>query len=346
MKINGRDISLDLIRVIACVMVVAMHSPMPTEHASGPFLCALSYFCAPCIGLFFMVSGALLIPIKNDYFTFLRKRFGKIIIPTIVWSVIYILLKIYNSESQINIARTFASIPFSAQGNGVLWFMYTLAGLYLLAPILSAWLEKVQKREIQLILLLWTLTLCYPILEFWISVNTSNTGILYYFTGYSGYFLLGYYMKRYPRSISIITLLIISTLGVMLLGLLNYYDVNFDFYRLFWYLSIFVASLCCVIWKGVLWLCMKPKIIKLLRSCFSILCISSNLTFGVYLIHILIMRDFLWRCEWVLHIKNYPLQCGIITTVTLILSFVMYLLISRIPKSEWIIGYNSLYPKF
>lgn len=54
-----RDTSLDLIRIIACTMVVLMHSPMPTENANGLLLSSLSYFTAPCIGLFFMVSGAL-----------------------------------------------------------------------------------------------------------------------------------------------------------------------------------------------------------------------------------------------------------------------------------------------
>ena len=55
-----RDTSLDLIRIIACTMVVLMHSR--TENANGLLLSSLSYFTAPCIGLFFMVSGVLLLP--------------------------------------------------------------------------------------------------------------------------------------------------------------------------------------------------------------------------------------------------------------------------------------------
>lgn len=69
-----RDVSLDIIRIVACVFVVAMHSPMPSDNANGVFLVALSYFIAPCIGLFFMVSGALLLPVKEEYPTFLKKK--------------------------------------------------------------------------------------------------------------------------------------------------------------------------------------------------------------------------------------------------------------------------------
>lgn len=57
-----RDFSLDLMRTLACVMVVLMHSPMQTDSANSLILSSLSYFTAPCIGLFFMVSGALILP--------------------------------------------------------------------------------------------------------------------------------------------------------------------------------------------------------------------------------------------------------------------------------------------
>lgn len=57
-----RDLSLDLLRIVACVMVVVMHSPIPSDNSDGIILSSLSYFTAPCIGLFFMVSGALILP--------------------------------------------------------------------------------------------------------------------------------------------------------------------------------------------------------------------------------------------------------------------------------------------
>lgn len=57
-----RDFSLDMLRIVACVMVVLMHSPIPSDSANGMILSSLSYFTAPCIGLFFMVSGALILP--------------------------------------------------------------------------------------------------------------------------------------------------------------------------------------------------------------------------------------------------------------------------------------------
>ena len=327
-----RDNALDILRILACLMVVMMHSPLPSANANGPFLAALSYATAPCIGLFFMVSGALLLPVKTDYFSFLRRRFGKVAVPTLVWSLVYIALRLYYSESEINVLQSVASIPFSAQGEGVLWFMYTLCGLYLLAPILSAWFEKASKRELQLVLMLWAVTLCYPLLDFYFITNTSTTGILYYFSGYAGYFLLGACLRRYPHFVSGRVCGGIALLGVVVFLALKHFGIAFNFYSLFWYESIFIAAFGVAIWKAVKCRnCISPATQKILFT-------VSNLSFGIYLIHIMVMRYWLWNQEWILSISNYPLQCLTIALITILLSTALCLIISLIPGSQWIIG--------
>lgn len=144
---NQRDINLDITRIVACLMVITMHAPIPNENAIGIFNAALSYYTAPCIGLFLMVSGALLLPIKGNGIEFLKKRFAKIAGPTVFWSIFYIACKYFFEDTSEGIAKSFLSIPFSPQGHGVMWFMYTLAGLYLIAPIISAWLERTSKKK-------------------------------------------------------------------------------------------------------------------------------------------------------------------------------------------------------
>lgn len=246
-----RDIALDILRVVACMMVVLMHAPMPSDAASGPFLTAISYFTSPCIGLFFMVSGALLLPVRTDYVTFIRRRFGKIVIPTVIWTFVYVFVALLKDDTWAKLPRIILSMPFSAQGHGVLWFMYTLSGLYLLAPIVSPWLVQVTKREVEIVLGLWGVTLCYPLLQNFVGITEGTTGILYYFTGYAGYFLLGYYLKRWPDALPMKWSAIVAVAGPMLLAWLKYRNVPFDFYRLFWYESVFVAAYAVVLWCAV-----------------------------------------------------------------------------------------------
>lgn len=50
-----RLLYLDIIRLIACLMVIVMHAPMPGVAAEthGAFLVQSSYLTAPCVPLFF-----------------------------------------------------------------------------------------------------------------------------------------------------------------------------------------------------------------------------------------------------------------------------------------------------
>ena len=135
---SKRDFLLDVIRLVACCMIMLMHSPMSGLNTSGIILCGISYLTTPGIGLFFMVSGALLLK-RNvgcsfDTRGFLRKRFTKILIPLILGSFVGWGL------GQCGVENTKL---------GILWFMYSLAGMYLLTPILSQWLSIAHVKEIE-----------------------------------------------------------------------------------------------------------------------------------------------------------------------------------------------------
>lgn len=293
-----RDSALDIIRIAACIMVVTMHSPLPSESANGPFLVALNYMTDPCIGLFFMVSGALLLPVTKDYTTFLKIRLGKVVVPTIFWTSVYIVLKIHYHPEDINLWKSVLSVPFSAQGYGILWFMYTLVGLYLIAPILSAWLGVARKKDLQIVLALWGATLCYPVLNQWLEINNSNSGILYYFGGYAGYFLLGYYINKYATSKSIFIPSAIAATGAIYLLAAKKIGVEVNFSTMFAYLSIFVCSLTVCAW---IFFQQLHRYISISR--IQITSKLAKLSFGVYLVHIAIMRYWLWDQKWILNIK-------------------------------------------
>ncbi len=53
---------LDVIRVIACLMIIFLHSPMPGDKIIGMFAFGSWFFTMPAVGLFFAVSGSLLLP--------------------------------------------------------------------------------------------------------------------------------------------------------------------------------------------------------------------------------------------------------------------------------------------
>lgn len=320
-----RDISLDVIRVVACLMVICMHSPMPHEGWFGPLLSSLSYLTSPCIGLFFMVSGSLLLTAKPlTQREFLKKRFTKILVPIIFFSLlgkIFLWLGLQNNE------------------NDILWFMYTLAGLYLLTPILRKYLQTATRREIAFYLLLWGMGLCIPLVKLFMPVNESDTSWLYYFHGYVGYYVLGYYLQTTPeeensRKRNICFVMLFLVLSVLLPLLLFILKIKVDFYSLFWYLSITVA-LCCVMW----WKVLKKIAVKITNTrLISLIVEVSKLSFGIYLTHILVLRNFLWEMSWIKNL-NDVLQIIVCTLLTFIISVAISYAMSKIKYVKALIGF-------
>ncbi|MBO5628202.1 MAG: acyltransferase family protein [Aeriscardovia sp.] len=332
-----RILYLDIIRIIACIMIIAMHAPIPNTGLSSYVLSTDSLLTVPGIGLFIMVSGALLLPVNMPTEQFLKKRFAKIVFPTVLWTLFYYMIAPYtDTVTQGFGIKSFLSIPFSSQFNGVLWFMYMLAGLYLLAPILSAWLRQASRREVRFYLFLWGITLCYPIIRSYIGVNESHTGILYYFGGYAGYFLLGYYLKTYVDRIAFWKCLLLMVLPISIAVVIKIKQLSIDFYDLFWYLSIFVVMMA-IAW----FLLIKRQNIPyhaesvLHRN----LVLVSNCCFGIYLVHIFIMRSIIWQWEWLQDLG--VIQILTVTLLTFVGSFAVTWLISYLPGAEYIIGFKQ-----
>lgn len=83
---------VDLLRVTACFLVIVSHSCDPFvgqfdnnhyEFLTGAFIGSL---VRPCVPLFVMMSGILLLPIKMDMSTFYSKRAKRLLLPFIFWS--------------------------------------------------------------------------------------------------------------------------------------------------------------------------------------------------------------------------------------------------------------------
>lgn len=324
-----RDYRLDLLRVISITMIVFMHTPRPGS-APGYVLSGLSYFTSPGLVLFFMISGALLLGnTMSSTKEFLKHRLSKVVFPTLFWTFFYLAYSAIsaNSFNAKELMVNVLSIPFSAQGHGVLWFMYTLVGLYLLTPILSKWLKKASKHEIEFYLLLWVITLVYPYLTLVLEINESDTGILYYFAGYAGYFLLGYYLYRYY---CFKVWHIIVAFVVYMMAPMAYFGAHcdFDFHSMCCYLSLPIASM------AFMWFVLVKRLPDFRHVLLGQL---SKLSFGVYLIHIFVLRSVLWRVDLICNLPDI-VQILVFAISTIMISYFVSWLISRLSFSKYIVG--------
>ena len=313
-----------------------MHAPIPNTGLNSYILSADSLMTASGIGLFIMVSGALILPVTMPTKQFLKKRFGKIVWPTLFWTLFYMLIYWYEiGFENIELWHALLSIPFIPQFNGVLWFMYMLAGLYLLAPILSSWIKQSGRREIEFYLCLWGITLCYPLIRNFVGVIEGHTGILYYFGGYAGYFLLGYYLKNYLEKTKAWLNFLFLIIPLAIAAVLKIQQIQVDFYDIFWYLSILVTMM------AVAWFMLIKGITKQYNAKSQFhkgVVFVSNCCFGIYLVHIFIMRSIIWHWEPLLRMG--VMQIVVVTLLTFIGSLAVSWLISYLPWAEYFIGFR------
>lgn len=334
-----RIVYLDVIRVLSCIMIVLMHSPHRDIGTPGYIQAPLYYITASGLCLFFMVSGALLLPVKTDTFTFLKRRLGKVIGPLFFWTLFYIAINLLTEENTWNeTLHSIISIPFTRQGHGVLWFLYVLIGLYLLSPVISPMLQKASKKELQFYLLLWGISMCYPLLAPFVELTVNSYGILYYFSGFAGYFVLGYYLHIYNPPIGKCGIAALFVLPIFSFIACYGVGLNKMFHEAFWYEGIAVAVMCGAWFIGLRKL-MENRTLSVGEG--KILTALSNCTFGVYLMQVFIMRHILWQFDFVMHGLGYIGQILMTWMGTLILSFALTWAISYLPYSEYIIGFTN-----
>ena len=139
-----RDSRYDLIRSIAIILIVFIHSmgmlegkapagwsPIRVEYA------LLKCLISPGVHLFLLLSGALLLGKTEPIGRFYRKRLRRILIPFILWSAVVYLLTGLTTRG-FDWKHCVPDFGWRLLTNGIhgtYWFIYVILGLYLVTPL-------------------------------------------------------------------------------------------------------------------------------------------------------------------------------------------------------------------
>lgn len=225
---------LDVVRFIAMFTVVCCHCTDPFNFYPGtaPDIERIKLWGAiygallrPCVPLFVMITGALLLPVRGEASVFYKKRILRVLWPFLIWSVVYNLFPWITGLLGLNPAVLLDFFPYSGeevarQSLAVsldyiaqiplnfsivdvhMWYIYLLIGLYLYLPVFSAWVEKASEKAKLWFLAAFAVTTLLPYYnEFvaqylWGTCSWNAFGMLYYFAGFNGYLLLGHYLRN------------------------------------------------------------------------------------------------------------------------------------------------------
>jgi surface polysaccharide O-acyltransferase-like enzyme len=351
-KTTKRYFGIDLIRVVACFLVMQTHAGeiyyiedsgdlIRNEKNIWPGI--FNSLARVCVPLFVMISGYLLLPMKTDYSTFLKKRFTRVSFPFIAFCIFYDIY--YYIRGVIDVKTMLINIPkiFINYGSelGHLWFMYMIMGVYLLIPIFSPWIKSAKKEHFYFYFVIWLISSfsCYIHLAFpqiWGEVYWNNNTVVQGFIGDFGYAVLGAFIKLHLKEKNLYILGIILYLigsGFTMFGFLykreeattcEEIEVTWKFDSI----NVVIATF------GVFLLLRKveyknEKVVKI----FNDIALKS---YGMYLIHIFFLQFF----KYVFDAPNqFPLWCiFVIAILTFITSYLVIKALSYIPYSQYIIG--------
>lgn len=334
-----RNVGYDVIRILSIFLVVVIHSNVAylaanTGTPGWHFVMLATSVCLVAVPLFFMVSGALLLD-TDEVISLDKLFFGRILkqaLPFIVWSAVYVLARIVMGKISFTLSAFTALLYEPAYYQ--FWFMYSLLAIYLLLPVLQAVVIKLSKRHLEYVLLVW-LVFCtvFPVLERFVpGFAISGHVDLILCEGYVGYFLLGYYLKKYHSELSWKKGALLAAVGIGATGVLAVVeyavtaDIGFSGYFYQAYLTPLVAFASTGVF--ILFANMTYTENEKTRSALKML---STASIGVYYIHMLVLTAL----EYLGIVGDANL---LILAVKLILayaiSYVASLVISKIPLAR------------
>ncbi len=206
-----KKIWIDYLRIISTIAVIIIHVSAGllydtnfefTNWWIGLFTVGAMRFSVP---VFIMISGALLLPKQYTLKVHIQKRFQRVLIPFVFWTIVYLLMDtlipILKGEPFVltmTLNNIVSGFTFGVRGH--LWYIYMILGLYLFIPYIQKWILQYEKNEMYLFLSLWTLTL---VINWFIPSVAGEKGYnfeksidLTYFSGFVGYLVLGYFLSK------------------------------------------------------------------------------------------------------------------------------------------------------
>ena len=336
-----KNVHIVYLRVIATVFVVLIHAStgylyrIDTNAFDWNYANWINAATRCSVPIFVIISGVLLIPKEETTWEFYKKRIPKLIYPFIFWTIIYLVYYFYRYTNfkllSIDKILSISQDKILHGANAHLWYLYMIIGLYLAIPFIRKILIQSSKREIELFLLFWLISMCITSKSLYSVMPKFD---LVFFSGYVGYLVLGYYIRistfsfkknKIIFALGYILMVVIAAVGTNLLNQ-NATKLNTFFYNYVFITTAFAA--------GFLYLWVKEAC-KRSESIPKWVLSIDKYSFGIYLIHILPLNYF------------HPLISKYLTTVwviplaticTIIASIVITFLLRKLPYGKYISG--------
>ena len=346
----NRSLYIDLLRVLGVVAVVLIHIDSPLMNMNwgrnqgywwiGNVVMSLLRFAVP---VFVMISGATLLTREIKTSDFYRRRFLRVVLPLLFWLPAYWLFRWFMLSSparptEFDEVVNWAFGLFVTEGvSKHLWYMYMIVVLYALMPLMAGLLKKINERGVLVLLGVWLFYLSLQQAGL-VSVDFLGAGLrkVYNYLLYIGYLLTGYYLVRYMPCVKIrlSILMLVFVLTVLLSAIVSYW-LSMESGRQNTVIMGSLGANSFVQAVAVFLICRKITI----KSVFSnrIILWMSELSFGVYFIHIMVIILF-YRIGVFWTMAHPVLSVPLVLIMVLMVSFSLIYALKKIPFLNKFIG--------
>ncbi len=200
---KGFTVPVDLIRTLAIIGVIFLHA---TNDLTPNSMSQLEVFrwvtvdvyqsvARMAVPLFVMLTGALLLqPSKNESLSaFFKKRWARIGVPFFFWGALYFVWLYFTANKAItvnSVIQGYLTSPYLQ-----FWYIYMLAGLYLITPILRIVIAHAEDKTMKYFIALWFIgASIVPAISYFTIYDLNSS--LFAITGWVGYYILGIYLLK------------------------------------------------------------------------------------------------------------------------------------------------------
>lgn len=326
---------ISILNVLACIGVVILHT-FETGYTSDAnfvfevLIRAIAYCAVP---VFFMITGATLIDYRERYDTktFFKKRLLKVIIPLIIWSIIYFIINFFKGKFSINdLSFKFVfEYFFLVKTNPIFWFFVVIIGIYLAIPVISLIPQESRRKAfLYIIIITFVFNQFLPDLLYHLNLNYNyDLKFPLTYSGWISFIFIGYYIDKYEivkkHRVIIYVLGIIGFLTMVVPTIFISYHKNES---CSWFDEYYDAP--CVLYSASVFLFFKSKINnnQIVTKIMPFFNFVAPTTLGIYVLHIAI-RDFLRY----FYTYSYFGMNLVLTLSILTICFIVVKIVQKIP---------------
>lgn len=333
-KIKGNILYIDILRIIACLMVIINHTHgIILENSTSTnsiFYCIGFSICKIGVPIFLMITGVLLLDKNYDYKKILKCIF-RVLVPVLGLSLIFYVKDV--GISNINLILFLKNI-ISAPYIVPYWYIYALIGIYLTIPFLQKMIKNFKDKDYYIFILLFLIVpTVLVILKTYLGVNINYNFTSAFFPIIISLVVCGNFLSKIKLSkkyliISII-IFIISYASMFLLMYLPYLNNGIISYTLDSWNALPVILMSISIFYSIRYL-FENKVFS--NKINIIITTVASTTFGIYLIHTALNYK-LYNISIIKYIFNFNSILGIIILEILVFTVCMLIIyiLKKIP---------------